>query len=141
MSEGGAATASPFQAARDRAAAKALAGGEFLSAEERASMHTEGTPFWVVAASVKESKEFGPRASFVIVLDPAQAANGEFSAETSRTLDLGLSPFREALIAELQPLIQAQKVVGPLYLDKRATSKGRDAWDIVDTPLDGKIPY
>lgn len=141
MTDGATATASVFQAARDRAAAKSLSGGDFLSAEERETMREEGTPFWIVAATSKDSKEYGPRASFVIVLDPAQAQNGEFSAETSRTLDLAANPFRDALIAELQPLIQSTKVIGPLYLTKFKTAGNREAWDITDDPEAGKIPY
>jgi hypothetical protein len=121
-----------FQAARDRAAAKALPAGPYLSAEEKAEMYANHTPFWLVDIQHKENTQYGERISFVVVLDLAIAENGEFDAETSRTLDLQASPFRYELMNELKPILAASKFVGPLYLAKFKTGGGKDAWDFTD---------
>lgn len=126
---------SVFGAAKERAAAKALSAGPYFSAEERAEFFENKTPMWIVGARATESREYGPRVSFVVVLDPSHAPNGEFTAETSRTLDLGSSPFRESLAEELAAVLQTQKIIGPVYLAKHKTASGRDAWDLTEDEI------
>lgn len=132
--------ASPFGAAKERAAAKSVLGGPFLTKDEKAAIYVAGNPFWLVHAVPFEDKNYGSRARFIVTLDPATCPNGEFTADGTRTLDFAASPMRDALIEEIQPLLAAQKIIGPLYLDKVPAVKG-EAWDIVDKVPENRIPY
>lgn len=131
--------ASAFAGAKEKAAAKALPGGPFVSGEERQAWYLDRRAFWIVAAMPVESKDYGSRSRFIIVFDPSHI---EFTQENSRTLDLSYTPLRDALIEELQPILQATKIVGPVYLRKVDTTKGNPAWDLSDEPPPSdEIPY
>lgn len=111
---------------QQKQARDALGGGQYLNAQEKQMMLTEGTPFVIVRAFDRISP-FDPNGEdrewvYEIVIE---------GADEVRALTMGANDYRTALARAIaERIAETQEPVGPFRLVKTSVSGGKfRAWD------------
>lgn len=101
-----------------------LGGGLYLSAEDKARLHTEQAPFWITGAVGEQDGQYGPQTVFSI-----REKNGNESR-----LAFGVSEARKEMAKKISVAIaQGADAVGPFYLG-RWENGNRSGWTLTPEP-------
>ena len=99
-------------------------GGMYLNAEEKAALHNEQRPFWIVSAVGEQDGQFGPQSVFFI---------REKGKEDSK-LAFGVTEARKELARKITTAIaNGADGVGPFYLG-RWENGNRSGWTLTPEP-------
>jgi hypothetical protein len=99
-------------------------GGLYLNAEEKATLHNEQRPFWIVNAVGEQDGQFGPQSVFFI------REKGKDDAK----LAFGVTEARKELARKITTAIaNGADGVGPFYLG-RWENGNRSGWTLTPEP-------
>ncbi len=99
-------------------------GGLYLNAEEKASLHNQQRPFWIVNAIGEQDTQFGPQSVFYI------REKGKEDAK----LGFGVNENRKELARKITAAIATgADGVGPFYLG-RWENGNRSGWTLTPAP-------
>lgn len=99
-------------------------GGLYLSKDEKATLHNEQRPFWIMNAIGEQDGQFGPQSVFFI-----REKNG-----TDGKLAFGVSEPRKELARKITTAIaNGADAVGPFYLG-RWENGNRSGWTLTPEP-------
>lgn len=103
-------------------------GGMYLSADQKAQLHNEQKPFYIVGAVAEQEGQYGVQTVFDIVAKGMERSRIGFSVNSQR-----IEQAKNALAA----LGAGADMVGPCYL-ARWERNGRSGWEITYEPTEPK---
>jgi len=111
-------------------AAEVLAtnGGMYLSADDKAQLHNEQKPFYIVGAVAEQEGQYGVQTVFDIIAKGMERSRIGFSVNAQR-----IEQAKNALAA----IGAGADMVGPCYLG-RWERNGRSGWEITFEPTEVK---